>query len=299
MGERGLLKQLEAESIYILREVAAQFAKPVILYSVGKDSSVLLHLAAKAFWPMPIPFQLLHIDTGYKFPEMYEFRDRLAVARGLSLTVHRHEQAIANNANPHDLGTLACCGFLKTEALLQGLSRMECDAAIGGARRDEEKSRAKERVFSFRDKKGQWEPRSQRPELWQHFNGRINKGESIRAFPLSNWTELDIWLYILQENIEVVPLYFAAQRPMIRRGNLLLPSHPSVRMMPHEKEEIVTCRFRSLGCMPCTGAIESQAQTLEDIVLEMASVTQSERALRVIDHDTEGSMEIKKREGYF
>jgi sulfate adenylyltransferase subunit 2 len=299
MSDHGVLSQLEAESIYIFREVVAQFEQPVMLYSVGKDSSVMLHLAAKAFWPAPIPFPLLHIDTGYKFPEMYEFRDRLVAERGLALTVHRHEEAIANSANPHDLGTQQCCSFLKTEALLQGLARMNCDAAIGGARRDEEKSRAKERVFSFRDSKGQWEPRAQRPELWQHYNGKIQKGESIRAFPLSNWTELDIWLYILQEKIEVVPLYYAMPRPMLRRGGMLLPAHSSVRIMPHEQIEQVSCRFRSLGCMPCTGAIESNATTLEEIVVEMAGVKESERALRVIDHDTEGSMELKKREGYF
>lgn len=293
------LDQLEAESIYIFREVASQFERPVMLYSVGKDSSVLLRLAQKAFYPAKIPFPLLHIDTGYKFSEMYKFRDKTAEEIGAKLIVHRNEAAIANNTNPYELGTSRCCSLLKTRALLDALSAGNFDAAIGGARRDEEKSRAKERIFSFRDKFGQWEPRRQRPELWQQLNGKVLPGESIRAFPMSNWTELDIWLYIHRENIPIVPLYFAKEREVLVRNSQLIPIENGVRAMPGEKIENVMCRFRTLGCAPCTGAVRSNATTLEEIIEETLNVKISERSTRVIDHDQEGSMELKKREGYF
>jgi sulfate adenylyltransferase subunit 2 len=294
------LRELEAESIFIIREVAAQFERPVILYSIGKDSSVVLRLAQKAFAPGRPPFPLLHIDTSYDFPEMYEFRDTIPESTGLSLLVYRNEEALKNGASPFALGTRACCGLLRTQALLQGLEKYKVDAAIGGARRDEERSRAKERVFSFRDRHGQWDPRNQRPELWNLYNGRIGAGESIRAFPLSNWTEFDVWLYILYESIPVVPLYFAKKRPVVRRNGQLDPWIEGItRLGPHEKVEHVMCRYRSLGCTPCTGAIESNAETLEQIVEEMFQVRVSERAGRVIDHDADGSMELKKREGYF
>jgi sulfate adenylyltransferase subunit 2 len=293
------LKTLEAESIYIMREVAAQFERPVLLYSVGKDSSCIVRLAQKAFYPGKIPFPFLHIDTGYKFKEMYSFRDAYTKEIGVTLHVYRNEEAIANNANPYDLGTQACCGYLKTKALLDGLKKYDFDAAIGGARRDEEKSRAKERVFSFRDPFGQWDPKNQRPELWSQYNGRIKKGESIRVFPLSNWTELDIWHYILMEEIPVVPLYFAKPRRVVARGDNLIPVDEAARLLPGEIPQEVMCRFRSLGCTPCTGAIRSNATTLEGIVGEMMVARTSERATRVIDHDAEGSMETKKREGYF
>jgi sulfate adenylyltransferase subunit 2 len=293
------LDQLEAESIYIMREVAAQFERPVLLYSVGKDSSCLVRLAQKAFYPGKIPFPFMHIDTGYKFKEMYEFRDALCAELGVALHVYRNEDAISKNANPYDLGTQACCGYLKTKALLDGIKKYDFDAAIGGARRDEEKSRAKERVFSFRDPFGQWDPKNQRPELWSQYNGKIKKGESIRVFPLSNWTELDIWHYILREEIPVVPLYFAQKRRVVVRGDNLIPVDEAARVLPGETPQEVMCRFRSLGCTPCTGAIRSTAATLESIVAEMMVARTSERATRVIDHDSEGSMETKKREGYF
>ena len=293
------LQYLEAESIHIMREVAAQFERPVVLYSVGKDSSVLLHLARKAFYPGKIPFPLLHVDTGYKFEEMYEFRNRMAADIGAKLIVHRNEDAIAKGTNPFELGTQRCCGLLKTQALLDALNAGGYDAALGGARRDEEKSRAKERVFSFRDKFGQWDPRNQRPELWNVYNGKIRKGESIRVFPLSNWTELDIWLYIYLEQIPIVPLYFADQREVVVRGDQLIPVRPGARTLPGEKIEKVECRFRTLGCIPCTGAVRSSARDLEGIITEIMAVRTSERATRIIDHDGEGSMEKKKREGYF
>jgi len=293
------LDLLEAESIHILREVAAQFANPVILYSVGKDSSALVHLVRKAFYPGPIPFPLLHIDTGYKFPEMYEFRDAFVKEVGAKLIIHRNESAITEGANPHELGTSRCCGLLKTKALLDGLEQGAFDAAIGGARRDEEKSRAKERVFSFRDKFGQWEPRLQRPELWSLYNGRIKPGESIRVFPISNWTETNIWQYIEREKIPVVPLYFAAKRTVFQQGNLLIPISPVYNYKTPNKTEEILCRFRTLGCVPCTGAVRSSAVTVSEIIAEMQSIRISERATRVIDHDQEGSMEKKKREGYF
>lgn len=294
------LEELESESIYILREVAAQFERPTILYSVGKDSSVVLHLALKAFWPAKPPFPLLHIDTGYDFPEMYTFRDEVAARYGLELRVYRNEHAISQGASPHLLGTRRCCGLLRTEALVNGLRHFEVDAAIGGARRDEERSRAKERVFSVRDPHGQWEPRNQRPELWNLFNGHLAPGESVRVFPLSNWTEFDVWDYILQEEIPIVPLYTAAERPIVIRNGQLEPYFEGqTRLLAGERVESVRCRYRSLGCIPCTGAIESDATTVEEVVREMRSVSVSERAGRIIDYDTDGSMELKKREGYF
>ncbi len=293
------LKQLEAESIHIFREVASEFEKPVMLYSIGKDSSVMLRLAQKAFYPGPIPFPLMHVDTGFKFREMLEFRDSYTRELGLDLRVWRNEAAIADGANPIKLGTQRCCGLLKTQALLDGLRHYGFDAAFGGARRDEEKSRAKERIYSFRDRAGQWDPKAQRPELWNVYNSRIGPGESIRVFPLSNWTELDIWHYIHLEKIPIVPLYFAKERKMLVRGDSLIPlEQPFVKGLPGE-EQMVRCRLRSLGCSPCTGAIRSDADTLPKIIAELVSFRSSERANRVIDHDQDGSMEIKKREGYF
>lgn len=293
------LRALEAESIHILREVAAEFAKPVMLYSIGKDSSVMLRLAQKAFYPGPIPFPLLHIDTGFKFREMIEFRDAYTKSIGAKLLVYRHEEAIANGANPYTLGTQKCCGFLKTRALLDGLTHWGFDAAFGGARRDEEKSRAKERIYSFRDAYGQWDPKNQRPELWNLFNAKIDKGETIRVFPLSNWTELDVWQYIHLENIPIVPLYFAKKREMLVRAGTLIPTEHDPPRLPGEQPQMVMCRMRSLGCTPCTGAIRSEADTLPKIIEELFLMRRSERENRVIDHDQEGSMELKKREGYF
>ena len=294
------LRQLEAESIHILREVAAECQRPVLLYSIGKDSSVLLRLAQKAFHPGPVPFPLLHIDTGYKFREMIEFRDRYTAQLGVKLIVHTNRAALESGATPFAWGTQRCCGALKTQALLDGLRNGGFDAAIGGARRDEERSRAKERVFSFRDMRGQWDPRNQRPELWNLFNTRIHSGESLRVFPLSNWTELDVWQYIHAENIPIVPLYFAKLRPMLVRGDALLPIEQSfVPRLPGEQPQLVKCRMRSLGCSPCTGAIRSEADTVPQIIEELISVRRSERQNRVIDHDQDGSMEIKKQEGYF
>jgi sulfate adenylyltransferase subunit 2 len=293
------LKTLEAESIFILREAVAEFAKPVMLYSIGKDSSVMLRLAQKAFYPGRLPFPLLHIDTSYKFSEMIAFRDSYVKEIGGELIVHKNQQALNEGANPYVLGTQKCCGLLKTRSLLDGLAEGGFDAAFGGARRDEEKSRAKERVYSFRDAMGQWDPKNQRPELWNLFNGRHHKGESIRVFPLSNWSELDIWLYIHAENIPIVPLYFAKEREVIVRGNSILLLDSGVQRLPGEKTQIVKCRMRSLGCAPCTGAILSDADTVPKIIDEMISFRRSERENRVIDHDEEGSMELKKREGYF
>jgi len=293
------LQMLEAESVHILREVASEFQKPVMLYSIGKDSSVMLRLAQKAFYPGPIPFPLLHVDTGYKFREMIEFRDNYTRELGVDLLVWRNEPALAQGANPVALGTQRCCGLLKTQALLDGLREHGFDAAFGGARRDEERSRAKERIFSFRDRAGQWDPKNQRPELWNIFNGRIHPGEGIRIFPLSNWTELDIWHYIHLENIPIVPLYFAKERKMLVRGDSLIPVEQSfVKGLPGE-EQWVRSRLRSLGCSPCTGAIRSDADTVPKIIAELVSFRSSERANRIIDHDQDGSMEIKKREGYF
>ncbi len=301
MGILSHLKTLEAESIHILREVAADFSHPVMLYSIGKDSSVMLRLAQKAFYPAKPPFPLLHIDTGYKFQEMIEFRDRTAAEHGLRLIVHSGHKspASAGQINPFRLGTQKCCALLKTGALLEALRNGHFDAAIGGARRDEEKSRAKERVYSFRDVHGQWDPKNQRPELWNLYNGRINKGESIRAFPLSNWTELDVWEYIKMENIPVVPLYFARERRMVARGESLISSEHNPPLLPGEIPVTVMSRMRSLGCTYCTGAVRSNAASVADIIKELQMIRRSERENRVIDHDQEGSMEQKKREGYF
>ena len=293
------LKNLEAESIYILREAVAEFAHPVMLYSIGKDSSVMLRLAQKAFFPGKIPFPLLHVDTSYKFPEMIAFRDAYTREIGAELIVHKNQEALDQGANPFTLGTQKCCGLLKTKSLLDALSEGGFDAAFGGARRDEEKSRAKERIYSFRDSAGQWDPKNQRPELWNIFNSRLNKGESIRVFPLSNWTELDIWLYIHMENIPIVPLYFAQEREVVLRGGSIVPIYSQNDLLPGEKSERISCRMRSLGCMPCTGAIRSDADTLPKIIRELLGFKRSERENRVIDHDEEGSMELKKREGYF
>ena len=293
------LQLLEAESIHILREVASEFERPVMLYSIGKDSSVMLRLAQKAFYPAPIPFPLLHVDTGFKFREMIEFRDTMAASVGAELLVWRNESAIAAGTNPIALDTKRCCGLLKTQALLDGLNHYGFNAAFGGARRDEEKSRAKERIYSFRDKAGQWDPKNQRPELWNLYNSRIHPGESIRVFPLSNWTEMDVWQYIYRENIPIVDLYYAKERPMYVRGDSLLPTEQSFVARLGEKPVMVKSRLRSLGCSPCTGAIRSDADTLPKIIVELMNFRESERANRVIDHDQEGSMELKKREGYF
>jgi sulfate adenylyltransferase subunit 2 len=293
------LRLLEAESIFIMREVVAEFQRPVMLYSIGKDSSVMVRLAQKAFYPGKIPFPLLHIDTTYKFREMIQFRDKFTSEIGAKLIVHINQKAIDDGANPFRLGTQKCCGLLKTRSLLDALGEGSYDAAFGGARRDEEKSRAKERVYSFRDSFGQWDPKNQRPELWNLFNSRVDKGESIRVFPLSNWTELDVWQYIHLENIPIVPMYFAKMRSMVVRGDTLIPVEQDIPLLPHEKPQMVMCRMRSLGCSPCTGAIRSEADTVPKIIEEMMLVRRSERENRVIDHDQEGSMEIKKREGYF
>jgi sulfate adenylyltransferase subunit 2 len=293
------LQALEAESIYILREAAAEFARPVMLYSIGKDSSVMLRLAQKAFYPGKIPFPLLHVDTRYKFPEMIEFRDSYPRQIGAELIVHKNQEALDSGANPYLLGTQKCCGLLKTKSLLDALAEGGFDAAFGGARRDEEKSRAKERIYSFRDSLGQWDPKNQRPELWNIFNSRLDKGESIRVFPLSNWTELDVWLYIHVEKIPIVPLYFAKERDVVlRNGSIVVIDHPA-QLLPGEKTQRLKCRMRSLGCVPCTGAIRSDAGTVPQIIQEMVSFRRSERENRAIDHDEEGSMELKKREGYF
>ncbi|MBI3047435.1 MAG: sulfate adenylyltransferase subunit CysD [Acidobacteria bacterium] len=294
------LQALEAEAIHILREVAAEFERPVMLYSIGKDSSVMLRLAQKAFHPAPIPFPLLHIDTTYKFREMIRFRDETARAVGARLIVHTNQEAIAEGTQPFAVGTQRCCALLKTRALLDALEAGRFDAAIGGARRDEERSRAKERIFSVRDGNGQWDPKRQRPELWHLLNARLRPGETIRVFPLSNWTEIDIWQYIHLERIPVAPLYFAREREVIvRGGSLILQEQPFVVTMPGEQPQIVRCRMRSLGCSPCTGAIRSDADTVPKIIDELIATRHSERQLRVIDHDQDGSMEIKKREGYF
>ena len=300
MNSLSHLRQLEAESIHIMREVAAECQRPVLLYSIGKDSSVLLRLAQKAFHPGPIAFPLLHIDTGYKFREMIEFRDRYTAELGVKLIVHTNKAALAEGANPFTWGTQRCCGGLKTAALLDALRIGGFDAAIGGARRDEERSRAKERIFSFRDTHGQWDPRNQRPELWNLYNTRIQPGESLRVFPLSNWTELDVWRYIHVERIPIVPLYLAKPRPMLVRGEALFPvEHSFVPRLPSEEPQIIMCRMRSLGCTPCTGAIRSQADSVPRIIEELLSMRRSERQNRVIDHDQDGSMELKKQEGYF
>ena len=270
-----------------------------MLYSVGKDSSVMLRLAQKAFYPGRIPFPLVHVDTGFKFREMIEFRDRTCREAGVELIAHTNQEAKADGANPFQLGTTKCCALLKTKALLDVLAAHHIDAAIGGARRDEEKSRAKERAFSLRDALGQWDPKNQRPEFWNLYNGRVESGQSMRVFPLSNWTEMDVWEYIQHEQIPVVPLYFAREREMLVRGDLLIPLDHPIDLLPGEKPQRVMCRMRSLGCTYCTGAIRSTAATVAEIVEELKVFRRSERENRVIDHDQEGSMELKKREGYF
>ena len=292
------LRQLEAESIFILREAAAEFSKPVMLYSIGKDSSVMLRLAQKAFYPGKIPFPLLHIDTHYKFPEMIQFRDWYAKQAGAELIVHSNDKALSQGANPYTLGTQKCCSLLKTRALLDALDEGGFDVAFAGARRDEEKSRAKERVYSFRDGQGQWDPRNQRPELWNLFNGRHNQGENIRVFPLSNWTELDIWFYICAENIPLVPLYFAREREAVERAGSVVLMQRGMRLLPGERPEMIKCRMRSLGCVPCSAAIRSDADTVPKIIAEMLSFRKSERD-NMMDHDEEGALEMKRREGYF
>ncbi len=291
------LKILEAESIHIMREVVAEFERPVMLYSVGKDSSVMVRLAQKAFHPGGLPFPLLHVDTGYKFKEMYTFRDKFVKDIGAELIVYKH--AMSGQIHPADVGCSKCCAVLKTQALLEAVRGGGYDAAFGGARREEEKSRAKERVYSFRDVHGQWDPKNQRPELWNIYNARVNKGESIRVFPLSNWTELDIWQYVYLEKIPVVPLYFAKEREMVVRENQLIPVEESMRLGKGDTPQKVMSRFRTLGCVPCTGAVRSSAATVGDIIEEMMTERVSERSTRLIDHDVEGSMELKKREGYF
>jgi sulfate adenylyltransferase subunit 2 len=293
------LQRLEAESIHILREVVAEAERPVMLYSIGKDSAVMLHLARKAFYPAPPPFPLLHVDTTWKFKAMYALRERSAAAAGMELLVHQNPDAIARGINPFDHGGLHT-DLWKTEGLKQALDKYGFDAAFGGARRDEEKSRAKERVFSFRTASHRWDPKNQRPELWRLYNARKAKGESIRVFPLSNWTELDIWQYILAENIEIVPLYFAAPRPTVERdGMLLMVDDERFRLKPGEVPVERSIRFRTLGCYPLTGAVESKADTLESVIQEMLLTTTSERQGRAIDHDQAASMEKKKQEGYF
>jgi sulfate adenylyltransferase subunit 2 len=294
------LQQLEAESIKIMREVAAEFENPVMLYSIGKDSSVLLHLARKAFYPGKIPFPLLHVDTNWKFKEMIEFRDRLAKEYGFDLLVHKNPEGLAIDISPFTHGSGKHTDIMKTQGLKQALDKYGFDAAFGGARRDEEKSRAKERVYSFRDKHHRWDPKNQRPELWNTYNSQVNPGESIRVFPLSNWTELDIWQYIYQENIDMVPLYLAKERPVVERdGTLIRVDDERMPLQEGEVPMMKSVRFRTLGCYPLTGAVESTASTLTEIIEEMLLSTSSEREGRVIDHDSAGSMEKKKREGYF
>ena len=294
------LQQLEAEAIHIIREVVAEFANPVMLYSIGKDSSVMVRLAQKAFFPARVPFPLLHIDTTWKFREMIRFRDEFTRKNELQLIVHTNQDGVRDGINPFDHGSKNYTDIMKTAALRQALSKGGYDAAFGGARRDEEKSRAKERVYSFRDRHHQWDPKNQRPELWNLYNGKVSPGESIRVFPLSNWTELDVWQYIYLENIPIVPLYFAAVRPVVdRHGVLVMVDDQRMRLNPGEKPMEKLVRFRTLGCYPLTGAVESPATTLPEIIEEMLLAKQSERQGRVIDYDEAGSMEQKKREGYF
>ena len=294
------LKQLEAESLHIIREVAAEFDNPVMLYSVGKDSAVMLHLARKAFYPGKPPFPLMHVDTLWKFKEMIQFRDEMAETVGMDLFVHTNQEGVAAGVGPFTHGSSKHTDIMKTQALKQGLDKYGFDAAFGGARRDEEKSRAKERVYSFRDKNHRWDPKNQRPELWNIYNGKVNKGESIRVFPLSNWTELDIWQYIYLENIDIPSLYLAKERPVVDRdGMLIMVDDERMPLKEGEVPEMKMVRFRTLGCYPLTGAVESTATTLPEIIQEMLLTTTSERQGRAIDHDSSASMEKKKQEGYF
>jgi sulfate adenylyltransferase subunit 2 len=294
------LRQLEAESIHIIREVAAEFENPVMLYSVGKDSAVMLRLALKAFYPAKLPFPLMHIDTTWKFHEMIEFRDRMAREHGFELLVYTNQEGVDQKVSPFTHGSALYTDIMKTEALKQGLDKYKFDAAFGGARRDEEKSRAKERIFSFRSEAHRWDPKNQRPELWNLYNARVKPGESIRAFPISNWTELDVWQYIYLENIPIVPLYYSKVRPVVERdGLLILMDDDRLKLNPGEEVQMKSVRFRTLGCYPLTGAVESEAATLPDIIQEMLLTRTSERQGRLIDHDSAGSMEKKKQEGYF
>jgi sulfate adenylyltransferase subunit 2 len=294
------LQQLEAESIHIIREVVAEFDNPVMLYSIGKDSAVMLHLARKAFYPAPAPFPLLHVDTTWKFKEMIQFRDRMAKESGLDLIVHVNEEGVARGVSPFTHGSALYTDVMKTEGLKQALNRYKFDAAFGGARRDEEKSRAKERIFSFRSANHRWDPKNQRPELWSLYNTRVKPGESIRVFPISNWTELDIWQYIHLEQIPIVPLYYSAVRPVVERdGMLIMVDDDRLELKPGEVVQHLPVRFRTLGCYPLTGAVESEADTLPEIIQEMLLTRTSERQGRLIDHDQAGSMEKKKQEGYF
>ncbi|MDR1849760.1 MAG: sulfate adenylyltransferase subunit CysD [Zoogloeaceae bacterium] len=293
------LDNLEAEAIYIFREVAAECERPVMLYSIGKDSSVMLHLAMKAFYPEKPPFPFLHIDTGWKFREMIAFRDRRARELGIHMLVHRNEAAINQGINPFEHGA-AYTDLMKTQALKDALTQRGFTAAFGGGRRDEEKSRAKERIFSFRNERHAWDPKNQRPELWKLYNAKINRGESIRVFPISNWTEKDVWQYIARENIPIVPLYFAAERPVVcRDGNLIMVDDERMRLLPGETPEIRMVRFRTLGCYPLSGGVESKADTLDKVIHETLAAVTSERTSRVIDNEAAGSMERRKREGYF
>ncbi len=299
MRELTHLEQLEAEAIYIIREVAAECEKPVMLYSIGKDSSVMLHLAMKAFYPEKPPFPFLHIDTTWKFKEMIQFRDKTAKELGIEMLTYTNQEGVDQGINPFDHGS-AYTDIMKTQALKQALDLHGFTAAFGGGRRDEEKSRAKERIFSFRNAQHAWDPKNQRPEMWKSYNTKINKGESIRVFPLSNWTEKDIWQYILQENIDIVPLYFAKERPVVYRdGNIIMVDDDRMKLRPDEKVVMKKVRFRTLGCYPLTGACESDADTLEEIIDETLQAVTSERTSRVIDHEAAGSMERRKREGYF
>ncbi|MDO4633494.1 MAG: sulfate adenylyltransferase subunit CysD [Eubacteriales bacterium] len=299
MGNLSHLDELEAEAIYIIREVAAECEKPVMLYSIGKDSSVMLHLAMKAFYPEKPPFPFLHVDTTWKFREMIEFRDKVAEEKGIEMLVYSNEEGIRQRINPFDHGS-AYTDIMKTQALKQALNKYGFTAAFGGGRRDEEKSRAKERIFSFRNTQQAWDPKNQRPEMWKLYNTKIQKGESMRVFPISNWTENDIWQYIRRENIDIVPLYFAAERPVVERdGNLIMVDDERMRLLEGETPELKKVRFRTLGCYPLTGGIESEAVTLDEIIAETLSAVESERTSRVIDHEESGSMERRKREGYF
>ncbi|NOZ08555.1 MAG: sulfate adenylyltransferase subunit CysD [FCB group bacterium] len=294
------LKQLEAESIHIIREVVAEFENPVMLYSIGKDSAVMLHLARKAFYPSKIPFPLMHVDTTWKFKEMIEFREKMKKEYGFELLVYTNQEGVTQDINPFTHGSAFYTDVMKTEGLKQALNKYKFDAAFGGARRDEEKSRAKERIYSFRTENHRWDPKKQRPELWNLYNAKVNSGESIRAFPLSNWTELDVWQYIYLENVQIVSLYYAKERPIVERnGMLIMVDDERLELLPGEKIVMKSVRFRTLGCYPLTGAVESTAATLPEIIQEMLLTRTSERQGRLIDHDQAGSMEKKKQEGYF